>query len=186
MADLLYLSYWLRGYTGNNMIRHFEKLLGRFPFSTQTAGAGSLRISAVSFQEPPLLERSFEQGMTVASICELARQFAHHDCACEVTAWWDLWEYDGSWKLRPCEAGLVCFGPEFPRDEQEHLRIDFGVDSRFLPQPEHPDHTTPVRSNIQGLLRLVHELDDAMPVERRMLWTESGENFADRLRAALE
>jgi hypothetical protein len=186
MADILYLSYWLRGYTENNMFRHFERLLSRFPFSTQTGGSGSLRITAVSFQEPPLIERSFEQGMSVGAICDLARQFANADCAYEVTAWWDLWEFDGAWKLRPCEVGLICFGPDFSRDDQEHLRIDFGLDLRFLPQPEHPDHTARVHSNIQGLLRLVHELDDAMPVERRLLWTESGENFADRLCSALE
>ena len=185
MAYLLYLSYWLRGYTGNNMLRHFEKLLARFPYSTQTGGAAALRISAVSSQEPPVMERSFEEGAPVARILELAREFAHGDCAYEVTAWWDLWEFDGVWKLRPCEVTLICFGPEFSRDEEEHLRIEFGIDSRFLPQPEHPNQAVHVRSNIQGLLRLVHELDDAMPVDRRLLWTESGENFAERLQAAL-
>ena len=33
MADRLFLSYTLRGFTGMNMLRHFEKMLRVFPFS---------------------------------------------------------------------------------------------------------------------------------------------------------
>jgi hypothetical protein len=42
------------------------------------------------------------------------------------------------------------------------------------------------RSNIRSLLHLVRELDGALNAESRKLWTESGENFAERLQAALE
>ena len=40
-------------------------------------------------------------------------------------------------------------------------------------------------SNIKSMLRLVHELDSALPVAKRKLETESGENFADRLQQVL-
>jgi hypothetical protein len=40
-------------------------------------------------------------------------------------------------------------------------------------------------SNIKSMLRLVHELDSALPVARRKLETESGENFAERLQQVL-
>jgi hypothetical protein len=33
MPDQLYVSYWLRGFTGPNMPRHFDKALRWFPFS---------------------------------------------------------------------------------------------------------------------------------------------------------
>jgi hypothetical protein len=42
-----------------------------------------------------------------------------------------------------------------------------------------------VQSNIKSLLKLVHDLDDALPVETRRLWSESGENFSDKLHQAL-
>jgi len=34
------------------------------------------------------------------------------------------------------------------------------------------------------MLKYVHAIDEALPIERRSLWTESGGNFAERLRAA--
>jgi hypothetical protein len=42
-----------------------------------------------------------------------------------------------------------------------------------------------IQSNIQSLLKLVHDLDDALPVETRRLWSESGDNFSDKLHQAL-
>jgi hypothetical protein len=42
-----------------------------------------------------------------------------------------------------------------------------------------------VRANIQSLLRLVHDMDDRLKVERRQLWSESGVNFAERLETTL-
>jgi len=35
------------------------------------------------------------------------------------------------------------------------------------------------------MLRLVHELDSQLPVAKRKLETESGENFADRLQEVM-
>ncbi|MCP5113820.1 MAG: hypothetical protein GY953_23555, partial [bacterium] len=33
MADRLFLSYCIRGYTEHNMLRHYERMLRAFPFS---------------------------------------------------------------------------------------------------------------------------------------------------------
>ena len=65
------------------------------------------------------------------------------------------------------------------------LEIEFGIDANFLPQPELPDSPRMIESNIKSLLKLVHDLDDALPVETRLLWSESGENFSDKLHQAL-
>ena len=43
-----------------------------------------------------------------------------------------------------------------------------------------------IQSNIKSLLKLVHDLDDALPVETRRLWSESGENFSEKLQQALQ
>lgn len=185
MADRLFLSYWLRGFTAQNMLRHFERMLVLFPFSTQTAGGVVLRVHGVGFQEPSLLEQAFPAGATAEEIMAAAREMLHADCAYEVEAWWDLWEYDESWILKPSRVSLFCFGPEFEQVEGESLRAELGIDSYFLPQPDHPDSDRYVQSNLKGLIRLVHELDGALAAERRRLWTESGEEFASVLHDAV-
>ncbi len=68
----------------------------------------------------------------------------------------------------------------------ENLRIEFGIDSHFLPQPDAPNSPRMVQSNIKSLLKLVHDLDDTLKADRRRLWSESGDNFAERLQEALQ
>ncbi len=75
--------------------------------------------------------------------------------------------------------------PSRPALEQEDLRIDFGVDSHYLPLTDVPGGAKLTESNIKSLLRLVHEIELSLPVSRRRLETESGENFAERLHEAL-
>jgi hypothetical protein len=115
------------------------------------------------------------------------------------------------WKIAPVRVALCCFGPEFnqsPSGLQDPagarrtpviafpdsaddaaigcaLEIEFGIDANFLPQPDLPDSPRMMESNIKSLLKLVHDLDDALPVETRRLWSESGENFAEKLHQAL-
>jgi hypothetical protein len=69
--------------------------------------------------------------------------------------------------------------------KQEDLRIDFGVDTAFLPNAALPGSGKLIESNVKSLLHLVHEVEDALPVEKRLLETESGENFAAKLTQSL-
>ncbi len=184
MPDRLYLSYWLRGYTGQNMLRHFEKALRLFPYSRLKPGA-ALTVYAVEPSEPALLERAYAETPDAAELLNAAREFRADDCAVEVEACWDLWQFESEWKLRPTRVLLTCHGPRFERDPDDHIRLDFGLEDLFLPQPDLKDSLVMVRSNIRSLLHLVHGLDDALVAERRQLWSESGANFAERLQAAL-
>jgi hypothetical protein len=187
MADQLYLSYELRGFTAQNMIRHYEKLIRAFPFSRLSRVGAQLRINAISLAEPPLVEKAFADPVAeVEDILAVTREFLAGDCAAFLEADWDLWQYYGEWKLQPSRVTLACFGPEFESDGEDNLRIEFGIDAHFLPQPELPDHLFMVRSNVRSLLHLVHELDQRLATADRRLWTESRENFAERLQAALE
>jgi hypothetical protein len=185
MPDRLYLSYSVRGFTEHNMLRHFERLLGMFPFSTQSQRVPVLRIYALEFSEPPLLEKFFEQPAGVAAVVSSAKEFQNADCAYLLEGYWDLWQFNDSWRLTPSPVVLTCFGPLFQNDLADHLRVEFDADSDFLPEPQAPNSQSKVQSNIRGLLRLAHELDNALPVERRRLWTESGEDLVERLQAAL-
>src|SRR5690242_21321644 len=125
------------------MLRHFETLLGVFPFSKLAQRGPVLRLYALELAEPPLIEREFLTAVDAAAIIAAARELVHADCSVEVDASWDLWQYDEGWRLAPARVTLVCSGPEFENEIGDHLRIEFGRDARFLPM-----------SGVEGSLRM--------------------------------
>jgi hypothetical protein len=191
VTDQLSLSIWLSRPGKQNQLKQYEKLLRGFPFSQRAQPQSVVSIQAVDDTEPPLLERPLNGPVDVSEVLAIFDDYSGDDVAYHLESWWDLWQFDGDWKLAPTRVGLACFGPAYDNgtareaNDQEQLRIDFGVDSHFLPQPDIIGSGKLVESNIKSLLRLVHELDSTLPVERRRLETESGENFADRLHATL-
>ena len=182
MADQLYLSYRLDRFRVENMLRRYEKMLRTFPFSRLSQQASLFRIYAVDLTLPPVLERIFEPPVDPAEVANAAREFLNPDSCLELETAWDLWQWApaGDWQLLPSRTSLICYGPDFDHDVQENMRVEFGVDANFLPQRELPNHLRMAQSNIRSLLKLTHDLDDALGGERR-LWSESGENFAEKL-----
>ena len=185
MADQLYLSYWLRGFGENHMLRHYEKLLRIFPFSRLARQASTFKVIAVGFDEPTLFETAFPPPVDVTKVVAAARDFVHADSCYRLETWWDLWQHEADWELMPVRVTLCCFGPEFEHEDHGDLCIEFGIDTHFLPRPELAQSLRMVQSNIKSLLKLVHDLDDALPMETRKLWTESGDNFSEKLQQAL-
>lgn len=167
------------------MLRHYEKLLKLFPFSVLAQSPSSLKIIALEYSEPPLFERAFPPPVVADTVLDAAREFASADSCYRFETWWDLWQYEEDWQVLPARVALCCFGPGFEKDLGDNLRIEFGIDSHFLPQPDLPDNFRMTQSNIKSLLTLVHDVDNALSVARRQLWTESGENFAGKLQAEL-
>jgi hypothetical protein len=186
MSDQLYLSYRIRGFTGQSMLTHYGKLLREFPFSRLEETSAVLRIHAIAYSEPVLLERAFPNPLEVDAVLSACREFESADCTCRLEASWDLWQFDVDWKISPSRIALCCFGPDFADEAEDQLRVEFGLDSQFLPQDDSGKTLYMVRSNIRSLLHFVHQADDKLAVESRRLWSESGENFADRLQRALE
>ena len=212
MADQLYLSYWLRNFSEPTMLRHYEKLLRLFPFSRLAQQASTFRVLAVDYSEPIVVEIPYPPPVPIDSILAAAQDFQNADSCYRLETWWDLWHYTSEWKLEPTRVALSCFGPEFDQGNAGAdpgqfpaqqtavtefpgsaegvaancaVEIEFGIDANFLPQPDLPDSPRVIQSNIKSLLKLVHDLDDALPVETRMLWSESGENFSEKLHQAL-
>ncbi len=184
MADQLYLSYWLRGFTEHNMLRHFEIVLRRFPFSALRPQA-TLTVRAIDLTEPPLLEREFAGAVPVGDLMEAMKWFRNPDASYEVETCWDLWAYHEGWKLESSRVTVCCYAPRFNSERGEQVRIECGLESRFLPPGDSAAGLAPVRHNIRSLLHLVEDLDRSLPVDHRLLWSEAGENFAERLQAAL-
>jgi hypothetical protein len=185
MADQLYLSYQLRNFNAQNMLRHYEKLLRIFPFSRLARQPSTFKVLAVDYNEPPLIEIPYPPPLPLDAALAVAQDFLNPDACYRLESWWDLWQFEGDWKLEPSRVALCCFGPQFEHESDDQLAVEFGIDSHFLPQPDLPNSMQMVQSNIKSLLKLVHDLDDALPVESRRLWSESGENFSEKLHAAL-
>jgi len=185
MSDRLYLSCWVRGFSDSNMLRHFGKMLDAFPFSKLAKTGPVLRVYAINYAEPPILERPFDPGVFVTDMIAAARDFAQPDCCVEVEAAWDLWQHHDDWKLWPSTVTLSCFGREFESETDDNLRVDFGLDLKFLPSEEIGGSLRIQQSNLRSLLHLVGEVEKALPIERRHLWSESGANFAEIVEAAL-
>ncbi|MGA2435786.1 MAG: hypothetical protein ABSG25_10925 [Bryobacteraceae bacterium] len=181
MPDQLCLSIWLRSFSGETMLRRFEDMLRAFPFSRLRPGISTFRVHAIDYSEAPLIEHAFGQDADIEAVLELAGDFENPDCAYTLECWWDLFQYQQDWKLPPSRVTLVCHGPQFETVERDHLRVEFGPEEAFLPQPGVPGAAMAIESNLKSVLRLAHDLEQSLPVERRSLWSESGENFVDRL-----
>ena len=168
------------------MLKHFEKMLAVFPFSKLAKRGPVVRVYALEHSEPPLFERELPAGTDAKTLLAAAREFMHKDCSCEVDSAWDLWDFDGKeWKLAPISVTLFCYGPAFDNENGDQLRIEFGVDSRFLPAPGFEGAMRMGQSNIRSLLHLSDEIERKIQPSKRKLWSESGANFADVLRQTL-
>ncbi len=191
MTDQLFLSIWLERKAQHHRLKHFRSLLRLFPFSQREQPQTTVSIQAIDTTEPTLLERAVNGPLDIEDVESTFVDYSGEDLAYEVESWWDLWQFDGDWALRPARVTLSCFNSEFDNgteresSEQEDLRIDFGVDSHYLPMPQVQGSARMVESNVKSLLRLVHQIESTLPVSNRLLETESGENFADRLQQLL-
>lgn len=184
MADQVYLSMWLRGFTSQNALSYFQKTLQRFPFS-KMAPVATLRIYALEYQEPPVMEQRFEEEIDASEVIAAARHFQNADCAYQVETYWEtMQEIKGEWRLWPARVTLVCFGPEFDSGLGDHIRVELGIDGQFL--PEENSNLVAVRANVRSVLYLTKDFRDHLPLERITIWSDSGENLAEALELALE
>ncbi|MCS7023470.1 MAG: hypothetical protein NZV14_01620 [Bryobacteraceae bacterium] len=186
MADRLTLSFWLRGYDNPaaatlRMVDYWEKLLRLFPFSKLHQGLVTVSVRAVSPAEPILCEQAYPPPFDPEPAVQLAREFQQADCAYQLECAWDLMLFDRDWKLSPARLSLWCFGPEYENDTGDHVRIEFGPEDPFLPARNEPVSVRVAQTNLRSLMKLVQDIEAQVPVEKRLLWSESGENFAEKI-----
>ena len=168
------------------MLRHLSRMASVFPFSKLAQRGPVLRIYAIEHTEPAQFEREFTPGTEVKTILDSIREISIEDCAVEIDAHWDLLDHNGEeWKLAPVPVTLAAFGTAFDNEQGDHLRIEFGLDAKFLPPAGIEGAMRAGESNIRSLLHLVDEIQRVVKPERRALWSESGANFAEVLRRTL-
>lgn len=204
MPEPLYLSLWLREFTGQEMLRYWASALEQFPQSSLSPGIREVAVYPFEWSEAPVMEQSFPEGATWEHAAALAAEFLHDDYAYEARLKWDVWApQDGppgpqsldKWKKLALPVSLACLGPHFEPEEQTgraHLQLDLGLDSLFLPPEDMPSieqvtegiAASCYRDNIAQLLRYIRRLEDTLPLVRRRLWSGSGEDFGARIRSA--
>lgn len=185
MRDPLFLTLWLEGFSPIALPVYFRKMMAVFPIS-KLEPLARLRIVPISWGEPALLEEDFEVDEGLESLSGIIQEHLHDDCAYQVETRWDLWQWEESeWSLKPSRVVLDLYGNAFETDSGENARIDFGPEALFLPESR-SDLLRPVQSNIRSLLHLADDIEQALPVGRRLLWSDNDENLVDRLRMLLE
>jgi len=165
----------------------FAACLRRFPFSSQ-APAAYLRVGAVDSAEPALQEEALDLSRGLDPLLEAMSRWNTTDASFEVEGAWDLWqERPEGWRLHPARVNLFFYGPNFPAEWGEQVRIEFGIEDLFLPRFEmQGTELGRMQANVRSLIRLTRDLETAVKVKEAKLWSESGENFAERLRQALD
>jgi hypothetical protein len=117
--------------------------------------------------------------------------------------YWPLWvpdiaadapegaELDAAWRLAPRRARFVGYGPEFDNgayDQNGHIRVDFGLDTPWTFEDDNLDtiDTDRIRQNVEKLLAFTLSVEKNAGISSRLLWTESGEDLAEKLVARLQ
>ncbi len=202
MADRFFMSLWLTDFSEAEMLDRFGTLLEALPYSKSRGFIRNLNVYPLEWDEHPVLEEDFPDGIDVPTTLALAGEFRNPDYAYEVTAFWDLWVFrknggPAGWKLAPHPMRIICYGPDFEEGRREHgdLEIDFGFDSPFRADQRTPDtdarmlardYRERLQENIHKLLDFIRVLSERLPIERKVLWTESGENFAEMIKQSFK
>lgn len=187
MPDQIVLSLWLLDYCAHTMLPHFEHVLRAFPFSKLRPGVAGVRIYALEFAEPAVFEQVFAGEADIETTIGVCREFENADCAYVVEGWWELWRYENeAWELAPARVSLICYGPGFEHDNSDNIRLELGSERDFLPLTGVALSPRKSDSNLRSVVRLARDLEEGLALERRSLWTESGDELIEQLDEALD
>lgn len=201
MADQLYLSLWFPNFRlaalGPAIVGVLRQLTAAGAASSVTAAA----VYPISWNEAPVYQRIYDDNdaepvQPEAAVRE-AMEMLHEDYAYEFEVNWELWVpesgggLDTKWRQEPRGIRVIGFGPEFDEASYEqngHVRIDFGTDAPFLQESIAMEAETAryVQQNVQKLIDTTQAIQKNLAVSSRLLWSESGENLAEKLIARLQ
>lgn len=194
MADPLYLSLWFPNLQLDDALPRALSVLRQFPSSAPQPGVSYVAIQPVSWSEPSTLEQRFNHGIPPEQAVLVAADLLHEDYAYIFESSWDLWFAgdDGQESTqRPVRVKFIVHGPEFDEgvyQQEGHIKIELGLDSPFLQEEVDmtPEAESRVRSNVKKLVDLTNNLEKNSGANARLLWSESEENFAQKLIARLQ
>jgi hypothetical protein len=193
MPDPLYLSLWFSTFEADDMLPRALAVMRQFPFSTQQPGITYLALHPVSWNEPTILEQRFRPGIPVEEAVLAASDLLHEDYAYLFEAFWDLWIVgkNDDWTLQPSQVKFLVHGTEFDDgvyQQEGNIQVDLGLDSPFLQEdvPLTIEAAARVRANVQKLVEFTSKVEKTSGASARLLWSESDQNFAQKLIARLQ
>ncbi|HZQ70839.1 MAG TPA: hypothetical protein VFA68_20095 [Terriglobales bacterium] len=194
MADPLYFNLWFSSFEGEDMLPHALSVMRQFPFSTQRPGVTAIALHPVSWNEATILEEQFSPGVEPEAAVLIASDLLHEDYAYVFEAHWDLWALDQArkdWTVQPEQVRFIVRGVEFDEgafEQEGHIQVDFGSDSPFLQDQVALTSAAEakVRANVQKLVEFTTRVEKSSGTSARLLWSESDENFAQKLIARLQ
>ena len=197
MADRLYLSLWFPNFRLTAMAPALVAVIRQFGVSRVHAASAF----PISWNEPPFYQRVYEEDEVAESAPERAvaeaLEILHDDFAYEFELKWDLWipetvgGLDPIWKLEPIVVRVVGFAPQFDEqafEQNGQVRVDFGLDTPYLLEDFELDEVGAehVKRNVQKLVDVTNSIQEKCGISSRLLWSESGENLAQKLIARLQ
>jgi hypothetical protein len=201
MADRLYLSLWFPNFGLPALAPAIVSVLKQFAGAAAAPRVHAAAAYPISWNEPPVYQRIYEENEVRESAPEQAvaeaTELLHDDFAYEFELKWDLWVaesvggLDPVWKLEPVMVHVAGFGPNFDEGAYEQngqVRVDFGLDTPFLLEEIDLDQVGAehVKRNVQKLVEVTNAIQDNCGISSRLLWSDSGENLAQKLIARLQ
>jgi hypothetical protein len=193
MADPLYLSLWFPNFELQELLPRALAAMRQFPFSARQPGIAYVAVQPVSWNEPTVLEQRYSPGVSPEEAVLIASDLLHEDYAYVFEAYWDLWVSapDGQSSLQPSLVKFVMHGSDFDEgtyEQQGDIQIDFGLDSNFLQDQVQltPEAEERVRANVSKLVDFINKVQQHSGANARLLWSESEENFAQKLIGRLQ
>src|ERR1700742_1791111 len=198
MADRLYLSLWFPNFRLAALAPAMVSVIKQFGGTERVHAAVAYPIS---WNDPPIYQRIYEEDEVQESAPERAvaeaTEILHDDFAYEFEIKWDLWVakteggLDPTWKQEPVVVRVAGFGPQFDEGAYEQngqVRVDFGVDTPYLLEELDLDQVDAeyIKRNVQKLVEVTNLIQENCGISSRLLWSDSGENLAQKLIARLQ
>src|SRR3984885_287687 len=201
MADRLYLSLWFPNFRLPALAPAIVSVLKQFSAADHPLRVHVAAAYPISWNETPFYQRIYEEDEVKESAPEQAvaeaTEILHDDFAYEFEFKWDLWVpetvggLDPVWKQEPVTVHVVGFGPQFDEgafEQNGQVRVDFGLDTPFLLEDMDLDQVGAehVKRNVQKLVEVTNRIQENCGISSRLLWSDSGENLAQKLIARLQ
>jgi hypothetical protein len=201
MADRLYLSLWFPNFRLPALAPAIVSVVRQFSPAGDPLRVHAAAAYPISWNEAPVYQRIYEEDEVKESAPEQAVAEAtailHDDFAYEFELKWDLWVpetvggLDPIWKQEPVKVHVVGFGPQFDEgvyEQNGQVRVDFGLDTPFLLEDMQLDQVGAeyVKRNVQKLVEVTNAIQENCGISSRLLWSDSGENLAQKLIARLQ
>jgi hypothetical protein len=194
MPDPLYLSLWFPSFDVEEMLPRALAVMQQFPSSAVQPGISYVALHPVSWDEATVLEQRFRPGIAPSEAVQIASDLLHEDYAYLFEAFWDLWllaEDGKQWGRQPSGVKFLVHGLEFDDgayQQDGHIEVDLGLDTPFLHEGVQltDEGKARVRANVQKLVEFTTKAQQSSGASGRLLWSDSEENFAQRLITRLQ